>query len=66
MNPVGRLGFVPSLLFPKVISLLADAEHLGGADRAGALGRRLAILHFNGFGILYFSLGAALNTISLH
>ena len=66
MNPVRRLGIVPSLLISESYCLFADAEHLGGADRAGALGRRLAILHFNGLGSLDLSLGTALNTISLH
>jgi hypothetical protein len=41
-------------------------EHLGAAGRAHTLGRRLAILHGNGLGILHFFLGAALHTVSLH
>lgn len=46
--------------------LLADSEHLGAASRADALGCWLAVLHRDGFGVLHFLLGAALNTISLH
>jgi hypothetical protein len=45
---------------------LADFEHLGATNRAHTLGRRLAILHGNGLGILHFSLGTALHTIRLH
>lgn len=46
--------------------LFTDPEHLGAANRAGALGRRLTILHGNAPGVLDLSLGPALNTISLH
>ena len=45
---------------------LPDLEHLGAAGRAHTLGRRLAILHGNGFGILHFFLGVALHTVSFH
>jgi hypothetical protein len=44
----------------------ADAEHLGAALCADALSGRFAILHFNGLGILHFSLGPAFHTISFH
>jgi hypothetical protein len=47
-------------------SLFTDPEHFGAANRAGALGRRLSVLHGNALGILDLSLGSALNTISLH
>jgi hypothetical protein len=46
--------------------LFTDPEHLGAANRANALSCRLTIFHLNGLGILDFSLGAALYTISLH
>ena len=46
--------------------LFSDSEHLGAADRAGALCRRLAILHGDGLRILHFSLGPAFHTICLH
>jgi len=45
---------------------LAYLEHLGPAYRANPLGRRSAILHGYRPGILHLSLGAALNTVSLH
>ena len=45
---------------------LTDSEHLGVTYRTCTLGRRLAVFHSDGLSILYFSLGAALNTISLH
>ena len=57
---------MPTLLPCSSKGLLADAEHLGAADRADALGCRLAILHGNGFGIFHFSLGAAFDAIRLH
>jgi len=44
----------------------ADAEHLGAALGADALGRRFAILHFNGSGIPHFPLGPAFHAISFH
>jgi hypothetical protein len=50
---------IPALALP-------DFEHLGATNRAHTLGRRLAILHGNGLGILHFFLGAALHTVSLH
>ncbi len=50
---------IPALALP-------DFEHLGAADRAGSLSRRLAVLHFDGSWILHFSLGAAFHTIRLH
>jgi hypothetical protein len=46
--------------------LFADAEHLGAADWASALGSWLTILHGNGFGGFHFPLGAALDAIRLH
>ena len=46
--------------------LFSDSEHLGAADRAGALCRRLAILHGDGLWILHFSLSSAFHTICLH
>jgi hypothetical protein len=45
---------------------LAYPEHLGAANRADPSGCRPAVLHGYRLGILYFSLGTALNTISLH
>jgi len=45
---------------------LTDSEHLGSAYRAHALSRRLAILHGDGFGVLYFPLGAAFDAVRLH
>jgi len=41
-------------------------EHLAAASRAHSLGRRLAILHGDGLGILDIYLRSALYTISLH
>ena len=41
-------------------------EHLGAANRAHSLGRRLAVLHGDGLGALHFFLGAAFHTIRLH
>jgi hypothetical protein len=46
--------------------LFADAEHLGAADGANALGCRFAVLHGDCFSVLHFPLGAALYTITLH
>jgi hypothetical protein len=45
---------------------LADSEHLGAAFWANTLCCGLAVLHFDGFGIAHFSLGAAFHTVSLH
>jgi len=45
---------------------LADSEHFRATGRAYALGRRLAVLHGDAFGIFHFLLGTALNAISLH
>ena len=45
---------------------LPDFEHLGAANRAGSLSRRLAVLHFDGRRILHLPLGSALHTIRLH
>jgi len=44
----------------------ADAVHLGAAFWADTLGRRLAILHFDGLGILHFFLGPAFHAICFH
>ena len=52
---------------PKIPALaLPNLEHLGAANRADSLSRRLAILHFDGSRILHFPLGSALHTIRLH
>ncbi len=48
------------------VRLFSDSEHLGAADRACALCRRLAILHGDGLRILHFSLCSAFHTICLH
>ena len=45
---------------------LPYSEHLSTTRRAYTLGRRLAILHSYGPGILHFLLGAALHTVCLH
>ena len=45
---------------------LADSEHFRATRWACTLGCRLAVLHGDAFSILYFLLGLALNTISLH
>ena len=45
---------------------LADSEHFRATTRTDALGRRLAVLHGDAFGTLYFLLGLALYAISLH
>ena len=45
---------------------LADSKYFRATTRTDALGRRLAVLHGDAFGILYFLLGTALNAISLH
>jgi hypothetical protein len=51
-----------------MISVLftADSEHFRATLGANALRRRFAVLHFDGFGIAHFFLGAALHTICLH
>jgi hypothetical protein len=57
------------LVFKHLISFvlaLADSEHLGAAFWASTLCCGLAILHFDGFSITHFSLGAAFHTVSLH
>jgi hypothetical protein len=46
--------------------LFADAEHLGAANRAYALGRGFAVLHSDRLGVLHFPLGTAFDTITLH
>jgi hypothetical protein len=46
--------------------LLTDSEHLGAANRAYTLGRRLAVLHGDALGVLDFPLGAAFYTVRLH
>ena len=52
---------------PKIPALaLPNLEHLGAANRADSLSRRLAVLHFDGSRILHFPLGSALHTIRLH
>jgi hypothetical protein len=53
-------------LFQAVRLFAADSEHLGAADGANALGRRLAIFHGNRLGVLDFPLGAAFHAVSLH
>jgi hypothetical protein len=58
-----RPGFLGLLCIPLGF---ADSEHLGAANRAGALRGRFTILHFNGFGIAHFSLFATLHAICLH
>jgi hypothetical protein len=50
---------IPALALPNL-------EHLGAANRADSLSRRLAILHFDSSRILHFPLGSALHTIRLH
>jgi len=45
---------------------LADSEHFRATGRADALSRRLAVLHGDAFGILYFLLGLALHAVCLH
>jgi len=45
---------------------LADSEHFGAAGWAYALGRRLAVLHSDGFSVAHFFLASALHTICLH
>ena len=45
---------------------LADSEYFRATGRADALGRRLAVLHGDAFGILYFLLGLALHAVCLH
>ena len=47
-------------------SLFPDLEHLGAAVRAGALGRRLAVLHRDGRRALHFLLGLTLHAIRFH
>jgi len=44
----------------------ADAVHLGSAFGADPLGCGLAVLHFDGFGILHFFLGPAFHAICFH
>jgi hypothetical protein len=44
----------------------ANAEHLGAALRANALGGWFTILHGNGLGVFHFSLGATLHAIRFH
>ena len=55
----------PALLFYIDLSL-ADSEHLGAAYRTCPLRRRLAVLHGDSLGVLNLSLGATLDTITLH
>src|SRR5438874_4522793 len=43
----------------------SDLEHLGAADRAGALGRRLAVLHRDLVIVLHRALGLALDAVGL-
>src|SRR6266568_371636 len=43
----------------------SDLEHLGAADRAGALGRRLAVLHGDLVIVLHRALGLALDAVGL-
>ena len=50
---------IPALALP-------DFEHLGAANRADSLSRRLAVLHFDRRRILHLSFGPALHTICLH
>ena len=45
---------------------LSNPEHLCPTYRTHALGCRSSILHGDAFSILYFSLGAAFHTVSLH
>ena len=44
----------------------ADAEHLGAAFCADALGCRFAILHLDGLVVAHLFLGPAFHTIGLH
>ena len=50
---------IPALALP-------DFEHLGAANWADSLSRRLAVLHFDRRWILHLSLGPALHAICLH
>jgi len=45
---------------------LADSEHFRATRWAYVLGRRLAVLHGDTFGIFHFFFGLALNAICLH
>ena len=44
----------------------ANAEHLGAAAWANALGGWFTILHGNGLGVFHFFLGATLHAICFH
>jgi len=45
---------------------LTYSEHLCSASRANTLGRRFAVLHGDGFGILHLFFGTAFDTVRLH
>ncbi len=45
---------------------LPDLEHLRAAGGAGALSRGPLVLHGNGLGVLYLSLGTAFHAVTLH
>lgn len=64
-NPIPGISS-PSVGYVRVDLAFADSEHLGAAHWAFALGRRLAVFHGYGLGVLYLSFSAALYAISLH
>jgi hypothetical protein len=53
-------------LIKSLFLTLADAVHLRPAFGANTFGRRLAVLHFNGFGVAHFPLLPAFHAVTYH
>ena len=56
----------PAVPLGPALPCLADLEHLGGADGAGALGGGLAVLHRHHHRVFDFALLFALDAVCLH